>query len=242
MWDDAKALRRLANTLFGIGLLLLLIGVAYYVVHLPIFPLRAATLTAAPERVSAEQVARVVREELRGNFFTADLEHLRQSLEALPWVRKVSLRRDFPWQVQIALEEHRAVGHWNETGLVNSFGEVFSAETDAVLPDFYGPEGTSVTVAQQFGEFSQRIAPMQRPIVQISLSPRRAWRIRLEDGMVIELGSEEAAERLAKFVAVHRYALATSSPVSYVDLRYRNGFAAYLPGGAAQPASRDGNG
>lgn len=242
MWDDAKALRNLANALFGIGLLLLFVGTAHYVLRLPVFPLRAAVLTATPERVSAEQVARVVRKELRGNFFTADLGHLRKSLEALPWVRKVSLRREFPWQVEIALEEHSAVGRWNETGLVNSFGEVFMAETEEVLPDFYGPEGTSATVAQQFGEFGKRVAPMQQRIVQISLSPRRAWRIRLEDGMVIELGSEEAAERLAKFVAVYHYALAAQSQVNYVDLRYRNGFAAYLPGGVAKPVPQDANG
>lgn len=227
MWDDAKALRNLANTLFGIGLLLLLVGAAHYVVHLPLFPLRAATLTAAPERVSAEQVARVVREELRGNFFTADLEHLRKSLEVLPWVRTVSLRRAFPWGLEIALEEHQALAHWNETLLVNSHGEVFTAETEEILPDFYGTSGTSAVVTQKFGEYNALLTPLQQQIVQLSLSPRRAWRMKLENGMVIDLGSELTAEKLAQFVSVYRYTLATQQ-VNYVDLRYRNGFAAHI--------------
>ncbi|MDP1635554.1 MAG: cell division protein FtsQ/DivIB, partial [Gallionellaceae bacterium] len=68
-------------------------------------------------------------------------------------------------------------------------------------------------------------------IVQLSLSPRYAWQVTLDDGMVIELGRDEMQQRLARFVAVYPYSLAAMArPVRHVDLRYRNGFAVYLPG------------
>ena len=43
----------------------------------------------------------------------------------------------------------------------------------------------------------------------------------------LELGREQMQQRLARFVTVYPYSLATiARKVNYVDLRYRNGFAA----------------
>jgi cell division protein FtsQ len=71
--------------------------------------------------------------------------------------------------------------------------------------------------------------------VQISLSPRHAWQLRLNNGMVLELGHEQSQQRLGRFVAVYPYSLASMQhTVNYVDLRYQNGFAAYLPGYTAE--------
>ena len=50
--------------------------------------------------------------------------------------------------------------------------------------------------------------------------------------MVLELGREQMQERLSRFVKVYPYSLgALARSANHVDLRYRNGFAAYLPGG-----------
>jgi cell division protein FtsQ len=89
--------------------------------------------------------------------------------------------------------------------------------------------------------FGDQLEPLQQKVVQISLSPRRAWQLRLNTGMVLELGREQAQERLARFVAVYPYSLASvQRTVNYVDLRYRNGFAVYLPGGVASSQARQG--
>jgi len=239
MWDDPQALRNLANGLFGISLLLVLFGAIHYTVHLPVFPLQTVQLVAIPQRADAAQIEEIVRNELRGNFFTVDLESTRKAFEKLPWVRKVSVRRQFPWKLEVTLEEHEALAHWNDTELVNTQGEVFSAETENVLPKFIGQENTSAEVTQMYKTFGSQLAPLKRSVVQISLSPRRAWQLRLDSGMVLKLGREQAQERLARFVAVYPYRLASMPrTVSYVDLRYRNGFAAYLPGGVARSPAK----
>ncbi len=232
MWDNAPLLRGIANALFGLSLVLVLYGAVRYVLRLPVFPLLAVELTAAPQRVSHEQLEKVVHEQISGNFFTVDLERTRQVFEQLPWVRKVSVRRKFPWKLEVELEEHVALARWNGTALVNTHGEVFSAQTEQVLPAFIGQPDTSSQVAQMYGELSGALQPMQQQIVQISLSPRFAWQVKLDSGMVLELGREEMQQRMARFVSVYPYSLAAlARPVNHVDLRYRNGFAAYLPGG-----------
>ncbi len=251
MWDNAQALRQLANTLFGISLVLVLYGALHYVLHLPVFPLRALQLSAVPQRVDAAQIEAVVRNELRGNFFTVDVESTRHAFEKLPWVRKVSVRRHFPWRLEVSLEEHVALAHWNGTELVNTHGEVFAATDNQMLPKFIGQPDSAAEVTQMYKVFGAQLAPLHQEIAQISLSPRHAWQLRLNNGMALELGREQAQQRLARFVAVYPYSMAPMqravlregggeasgqppahpSRVTYVDLRYQNGFAAYLPGG-----------
>ncbi len=231
MWDNAPLLRSIANLLWSLSLVLALAGVVRYVLRLPVFPLNVVELTAAPRRVSTEQIERVVHEQVRGNFFAVDLEHTRQAFEKLPWVRKVSVRRKFPWSLQVEVEEQVALARWNKTALVNTHGELFVAQTDEKLTDFVGQPDTAMQVAKLYGELNEVLLPMQQQVAQLSLSPRFAWQVKLNDGMVLELGREEMQERLARFVEVYPYSLAVGAQtVRHVDLRYRNGFAVFLSG------------
>lgn len=227
MWDNAALLKSIANTLLAFSVLAMLYGAAHYLVHLPgLFPLHSMRLTAAPQRVIAPEVLAVARSEVRGNFFTVDIERLRQSLEKLPWVRSVTIRREFPGRLAVQLEEHQALARWNGAALVNTYGEVFGAASEQQLPDFIGQAGDSAEVAQRYGEFSRQLAALNFQVAQLALSPRHAWQLRLSNGMVLELGREQMQQRLARFVTVYPYSLAAQAgPVRYVDMRYRNGFA-----------------
>jgi cell division protein FtsQ len=234
MWDNTQALRQLANSLFGVSLLLLLFGTLHYMVHMPDFSLNVVQLTAPPQRVDPALIGDIVSNELRGNFFTLDIEEVRKEFEKLPWVRKVSVRRHFPWMLEVEIEEHEALAHWNNEELVNTHGEIFSAESEQVLPRFIGQAETATEVTQMYKIFGDQLAPLNQKVVQISLSPRRAWQLRLNNGMVLELGREQAQERLARFVAIYPTSLASlGRTINYVDLRYKNGFAANLPGGVS---------
>jgi cell division protein FtsQ len=231
MWDNHSLLRAIANLLFGVSVVLVLLGAVRYVLRLPVFPLNTVELVAAPQRVSAEQLQQVVSEQVRGNFFSVDLERTRQGLEALPWVRSVSVRRKFPWGLQVDVEEHIALARWNKTALVNTHGEVFAAQATEVLPDFMGQADSAAQVTQMYGELNVSLLPLHQQIAQISYSPRFAWQVKLDDGMVLELGREEMQARLARFVLVYPYSLAANvQAVRRVDLRYRNGFSVYMPG------------
>lgn len=232
MWDDAQLIRNTANALFILSVLAMLYGAVWYVMHLPeLLPLQSVRLSAAPQRVSAAALLRVVRSEARGNLFTVNIGRLVQSLERLPWVRSVSIRREFPHSLAVRLEEHQAMARWNNGALVNQYGETFVAASEEALPGFVGQEGTSAEIAQHYARFNQQLVALGLSVAQVALSPRHAWQLRLSNGMVLELGREEVQQRLARFVAVYPYTengrqtAGESGAVKYVDLRYRNGFA-----------------
>jgi cell division protein FtsQ len=60
----------------------------------------------------------------------------------------------------------------------------------------------------------------------MSLSERRAWRVHLDNGTILELGREQVGVRLKRYVQVHDYSMAQlNQQLTYVDLRYPSGFA-----------------
>jgi cell division protein FtsQ len=233
MWDNAPLLRTVSNLLIGLSVTLVMIGAARYILHSDVFPLSAVRLIEAPKHVPTELIKRVVAEQIKGNFFTVDLNKTRAAFEHLPWVRKVSVRRKFPWSLEVELEEQVALARWNGNELVNTHGEIFDDKTEQVLPSFFGQLNTSTEMTSVYDELNKTLLPLKQQITQISLSPRFAWQLRLNNGMVLELGREHMQQRLERYVDVYPYSLSTmSQPVTHIDLRYQNGFAVYLPGGA----------
>ncbi|MFA6903023.1 MAG: cell division protein FtsQ/DivIB [Gallionellaceae bacterium] len=226
MWDKPHLLRISAAMLFGVSLVLVLYSLAHYALQLPVFKLRTVQFTHAPQQVDMNQLNQVVKRTVSGSFFTIDLEQTRRSFEQLPWVRKVGVRRHFPWGLEVTLEEHVPMARWNNVALVNTYGEVFAGQSKLALPEFNGEPETSMQLAGMYVELSRQLEILHRSITQISLSPRYAWQVQLDNGMRLELGREQMQQRLARFVAVYPYSLATMPrKVNYVDLRYRNGFA-----------------
>ncbi|MDR2220279.1 MAG: cell division protein FtsQ/DivIB [Methylobacillus sp.] len=230
MWDKPQHLLRIANGLFVVAAALALYMTLFVVLHLPIFPLKEVKVEGAMSHVTRDQVSLIVDRYLRGNFFTLDLTEARQAFQRLPWVRNVSVRRNWPDKLEVTLEEHKELARWGNIALVNSYGELFHAASDSDLPVFYGPGDSVSDVAQQYGKFSELLKPSGMHVTQLALSPRRAWEIGTNTGMVIQLGREQTEARLARFVAAWPKTLGKlNMKVAYADLRYPNGFAVRRP-------------
>lgn len=238
MWDRPKAMLWFANFLYALAAVLLLYSVLFVVIHLPIFPLKEVKVEGALTHVTREQIKLIVDRHLRGNFFTLDLIQARNAFQKLPWVRNVSVRRRWPDKLEVTVEEHRELARWGNIALVNSYGELFHAASDSELPVFFGPGNGVRDVAERYGSFSALLQPTGMKIMQLALSPRRAWEIGTDSGMVIEVGREQMEARLKKFAGVYAKTLGSLNVnVAYADLRYPNGFAVRKPVKSAKPAA-----
>ena len=231
MWDNAATLNRVSDLLFTATLLLVLYGAVRYAIHQPVFALRELRVVGAPGAVTREQVEAIARRDFRGTFFTMDIERLRTSFEKMPWVRKAAVRRQWPDRVDVEIEEHKPFARWGSDALVNTQGEVFKAAYDAVLPQFSGPTGTAKEVSTQYEVFRRDFAAIGREPVQVHLSPRRAWQVRLDNGLTVDIGREQIAPRITRFRAAYAQTIAPlGRRADAVDLRYSNGFAVRVPG------------
>ena len=201
----------------------------------PLFPLRELVVLTPPARVTEAQLEYVARTAIRGNFFTIELDSVRAHFEKLPWVRRAEVRRRWPDGIELRLEEHQAVAYWSvndsgDTRLVNRQGEVFTASSDAAMPAFSGPQGSAALLLARHETYSKLLQPMGVTLIELMLSAREAWQLKLDNGLVIVLGREQ--ERAPLEARLTRFVSAWPSveqniglQVSVADLRYPGGFA-----------------
>lgn len=234
-WDKPVLMNLVSDLLIVLGTVALIWAAAMSLQRLPISPLRQIVVASPVDQASRSQIEHTARTALAGNFFTVNLDAVRAAFEKLPWVRRVEVRRHWPDGLDLAIEEHVAVARWQrgdgEPLLVNTHGELFAAPpAEAGLPGFSGPEGSAAVVLERYQEFAQALAPLGRRPVLVALSARQAWELKLDDGVVVELGRDQAkhplADRLARFAAYYPAARQKiGSFAGVADMRYPNGFA-----------------
>lgn len=245
MWDDARQLNAIAVTLTVIAAAFLTWAGAGWVARAPLFGIREVVVTTPLKRASAAHLDSVIRGELSGTFFTMDLDAARESISHVPWVRAVALRRQWPHRLEIAIDEHQPLARWNDNGLVDTQGDVFVASYAGDLPQFDGPDGQSQAMAQRYRQWGALLAPLALRVTGLTLSPRGGWQILAQgDGgdLTMHVGRDDVDARMARFIAAYGRTLAVLTRdgrhVDRVDLRYRNGFAAHVPGFREKPARR----
>ncbi len=240
MWHDIRILNAISSTLLGLAALALLAAGLWWLAQRPIFTLKVIRIDGASEmqlrRVNALTVRNTALPRIRGNFFTANLDTVRAAFEAVPWVRKATIRREWPNTLLVTIEEHQPLGTWGEDGrLVSVKGDVFTAnldeaEEDGELPEFAGPEGSAPEVVARYADLQKWFAPLGLAPDAVQLSGRYAWKVRLDNGVTVELGREQTPatlqERVARLVSVYpQLAARLQERIESVDMRYPNGLA-----------------
>ncbi|MBK9218643.1 MAG: cell division protein FtsQ/DivIB [Uliginosibacterium sp.] len=233
------------NLVSDVVIVLALVGLSFAavkaVLRLPVFSLQELVVTSSLNRVTRAQIEYAANSSMRGNFFTVDLEGARKAFENLPWVRRAQLLRRWPGAIEVFLEEHEAVAYWRstdsgDTRLVNSHGEMFDAASNADMPVFSGPADAGLVMIERRKYFDALLKPMGRRVLALTLSGRQAWQLKLDDGMILELGTDEdkasLERRLSRFVAAWpQLQERAGKKIAVADLRYPSGFAVRMMDG-----------
>ncbi len=256
MWDSPRLLNLLALAIAMVAAAAFVAGAAAWASRRPVFalktirvePLVVADVAAdaqapALRHVSATTIRASAFKDIRaatgGSFFTVDLEAVRRAFETVPWVRRAQVRREWPDRLVVRLEEHRVLGTWDDGRLVNTFGELFTAnpaeaEEDVPhLPDLAGPAGSERDVASRYVDFRSWFARLSLVPDQVTLSPRYAWSVHFDngtdDGLTVDLGRERdgstVPERVLRMINAWPALVTRWARPTLIDLRYPNGFA-----------------
>jgi cell division protein FtsQ len=129
----------------------------------------------------------------------------------------------------VRVTEQQAVARWNDTDLVNARGDRFANSAHFVppeLPQLSGPNGSAAEVVTRFLGLQGRVVEAGLRLVALRLDARGAWDLQLDNGVVVRIGRKQVEERWARFLAVAlRMISQRAADITYVDMRYSNGFA-----------------
>lgn len=215
----------------ALGVLALMLGVGVMVWGLVISfdrPIGKVEVGGQFQRVAPLQIEEVVAPFRGAGFLSIDLDALRAALETIPWVDRARVERKWPNGVRVFITEHVAAARWGESGLMNTRGELFLTDARHIpqeLPQLVGPPGTESQVAKLYLETYPRLLGVGMRLSRVELDARGAWQLTLGNGVTVRLGRQDVPARLERFIAVASPVVAArSAEVSYVDLRYSNGF------------------
>jgi cell division protein FtsQ len=211
------------------ALLLLLTGALSALTWALDRPVRVISIDGSFQRVSPGQIEKAVAPYANAGFMSADLAEIQRAVEALPWVDHARIARRWPNSLRVSVTEQTAAARWGDSGLLNTRGELFvraASHVPAELPHLSGPEGTESQVAQRYLSAQGRMLEAGLRIAALRLDERGAWEIDLDSGVTVRLGRRDVDERIERFIHTASQVIAHRlTEISYVDMRYSNGFA-----------------
>jgi cell division protein FtsQ len=241
---DVKLMNATALALYGLFAIVVLGIAAVWAMQSPMFAIRKITVVGDVAHTNAITLRAYVAPRLKGSFVTLDLARARETFEAVPWVRRAVVKREFPNRLKVHLQEHQAVAYWGaetESRLLNDQGEVFEANTGEVeqegLPRLSGPQGQGAQVLLAYQSLEPLFADMDMTLDQLELTGRGSWLGRLDTGAVLQLGRgtpQEVAARTERFVntltqVTSKYGRKPDALES-ADLRHEGGYALRIRG------------
>jgi cell division protein FtsQ len=209
--------------------------------HAESLRIRTLFVKGAFERVAEGEVYARVRPHLDANFLQLDLDAVRADVEALPWVARAAVRREWPGTLRVEVTEEAPVATWGGRALLNADAVAFApldpaVAADAALPALAGPEGTAPLVLGTLRDMERAAGDRLPPIAKLELSERRAWEVWFADGTRVRLGRRDALARLARYAEVAAPLVGPQAQhVAYVDMRYANGFTVGWRGAPVAP-------
>lgn len=215
-------------------LLLLLLGFAAYELAQRLLPYADRPIVRISVEgdlsyVSQQAVQQRIEPFATASFFGVDLPAMRHELEQMPWIASAQVRRVWPDQLLVRLEEHLPIARWGDEALLNNQGKAFAPKEQANyqhLPQLYGPKRAQQKVMQQYQVLSQMLRPLGFSVVRLELRERGSWFLSTGQGIELLLGRDHLVEKMRRFSAIYDKALKVQQTnIARIDLRYANGLA-----------------
>lgn len=221
--------------LFILILFLLLLGILYIYndkINKKIcFRIDNIIINSLEIKNSSEEKIRKYSEKYLNNksWFNFDIDVLKKDLEKIEWVKQVGVRRVFPSEVKLSIEEHVPLVIWNNKYYMNSDGEIFFVKSiSKKLPKLYSKNYRSETIFKYYSFFSDSLLKnnISDKIIEISENDIRSLTVLLSSGISVRFGSKNVNEKIEIFFKSYKKILNTSdlNKIRYIDMRYSNGF------------------
>ena len=184
------------------------------------------------------QVEEVVMRHKSGNFFSVNLSEIQSRVQAMRWVDKAEVRREWPNTLTVSIVEHKPVMQLNDNAWVNIRGHVVDLpeyQSQKPVIKLSGEAVNAKSMMVRALQWSKRLESHSLILREVKLSKSGAWSLRLRyrddtdttpDEFELLLGNEEMDERLVRFEQLFdRRFRFSQERLLRADTRYPDGIA-----------------
>ncbi len=206
---------------------ILIVGTIYPLLYYRYFRVQHVKMTGVWQHLNRQALSTVVEPYVHTALWHVDIYQLQHLLQESPWVASAHIQRVWPGTLVIHLTEKTPFAKWRERGLFTPYGKLFrplDLLTAQHLPLLWGPEGSATLVWQRYKQMARLLTPLHLEINKIELNNREAWKLRLNNGTLIQLGRDKILARLQRLVLIYPKIMKhRNTDVNVIDLRYTNG-------------------
>ena len=186
-------------------------------------------VVGATSDVEKQQMTQHLAPVIKDNYFTSDLEQIRDRSLDISWVDRVVVSRAWPNGIRVRVMPRHPIARWGTGRLLSDEGEVFTeafARNHSSLPLLHGPLDQSKVMMRRYNEINQLFHPANLRLKELYLTDRRTWFMQFDSGLRIIVDQDQTMSKLQRLSQLVQTDLKPVwSRVSAIDLRYRNGLA-----------------
>lgn len=178
---------------------------------------------------SEQDVLVAVNSFISESLLLVDMVEIKHELERMPWIRSVTIRREWPDTLVLSVTEEKAIARWGDRQLLNQDGVIFSPDNFVgleYLAVLNGPSGSARKVMEQYQLFNQLLYQRGLKIAELDLNERGAWQLMLGNGVEVQIGNSDVMTRMRRLVGfLDPFFMEQMVTVETIDLRYNSGIA-----------------
>lgn len=190
---------------------------------------KVATLqiVGADSAIEKQQLMQHLAPIVKDNYFTSDLELIRDQALQISWLDRVVVSRAWPNSIRVRVMPRHAIARWGTGRLLSDGGEIY---TEAVvtnhsqLPLLHGPLSQSKVMMRRYNEINQLFLPVNLRLKELYLTERMTWFMQFDSGLRVIVDQDQTMSKLQRLSHLAQTDLKPVWPkIAAIDLRYRNG-------------------
>lgn len=175
---------------------------------------------------SAADIAKEVDWVIGDGFFSADLKQVYNSIDAMPLIKKVRVKKRWPGYIEITVQEDIPMAVWNGNKLIGVAGDLMAIPSHISVDNLALITGRSEYLNTSINDFrliQQSLAAQPVNIESLSISDTGSLSLKLSNKWIVQLGRKNIQQRAARLQKI--LMKLPEKEVSAVDLRYGKGAA-----------------
>ena len=162
------------------------------------------------------------------SFFNFKINILKKEIEKVPWVKSADIRRVYPGEIKIYIEEHVPIAIWNNKSYMNDTGDIFFIrDIEKKLPVINSNKNRNKIMFVYFSLLLKYISDynFDIKIKKIEENDIRSLSAYLSSGIIVKFGSKDIKDKIHTFIKLYKTLNSSDlEKIGYIDMRYSNGF------------------